>query len=716
VPIRRAASEESAPAGLAVVLHASEQQAIARFLRALLRGLHDDVLLLASGTEAGRAALEGLCGHREVVWLDAVEADAWNAAAAVAPRADLLLLDEATELGPHALADLREVVAAVPDAATITPLANNAAFLSVPRRNVPWPLLDPALTVEHAAGHVRQRALRLHSRIPTALAHCALIRRPALDLVGAFDASLARAEALHDFCDRATALGLAHVVADEVLVAYRGAADDAREPVDAVRHPAMAASVRAAADDRFSTLARSLMVASVALEPLEVTIDARPLGGGMTGTTVHVAEILAALADRDDVRLRALVPERVGNEADRLLGRLGARVQQIRESDVRDGDLGRGHIVHRPWQIESVGDMAFLDKLGERTVVTHQDLIGYRTAEVFGSIRDWQDYRRTTADALAIAAIVLFFSPSAAADAAAEDLIAPERMRVVRLGAGPERFAAPLDPKPPTALAGHDRPFLLMLGNRYRHKNARFAMDLLVALRDGQGWDGDLVLAGAEVLHGSASGDDAAWLLSHQRHAPHVIELGAIEEDEKAWLLGRAAAVVYPSTYEGFGLIPFEAARVGTPCLVAPVSALRDTVPDELALLVPWDARASAQRCVEVLTGGEVRAALVDGLRTAAAELTWNKAAAELVDAYHAALALPAPPAARLASDLARVEHDYWTVRDGIPDEAWQLVRPDNPQIDIPLARDLSAVLGSANGRARLLRALRLTRRLPGRR
>ena len=715
MPVRSAVPEQSLPASLVVVLLAREPAQLARCLRALFGALPADVPLLAGGIDSGRRALEALCGERELIWLDADAAAAWNAAATLAPGADLLLLDEATEVGPNLFADLAAVASAEPDAATITPLTNDGAFLSVPHRNLPWPLLDPRLTVEQAADRVREGALGLHPRTPIALTHCALVRRPALDLLGPFDADLSPAAALNDFCQRATGAGLEHVVGDEVLVAHRGAGDELPEPVDVTTFPATAAAVRDAADDRFSALARALLVASVALEPLEVTIDARVFGPGVTGTTVHVAEILGALAERDDVRVRVLLPERTGDEAGALLDRLGTRVDRLLARDMREGELARSHVVHRPWQIESVVDMASLDHLGERTVVTHQDLIGYRTPAAFDSIGDWQSYRRTTADALALAAMVLFFSPTAMADALAEDLVAPERARVVVLGAGDRRFSPPVAPRTPPRLTEHERPFLLVLGNRFRHKNTRFAMELLGELRDNHGWDGDLVLAGAEVLHGSGSGEDAAWLLRHPAHAAHVMELGAVHEDEKAWLLAHAAAVVYPSTYEGFGLIPFEAAHAGTPCLVAHVSALRDTVPEALARLVPWNAVASAQRCIGVLTDAQQRGELVDGLREAAAALTWDATAAGLVQAYHAALALPAPPAARLGADLARSEHEFWTIRNGIPDEAWPLVRPDDPQVDVPLARDLTDMLGSPGGRNRLLLAMRIARRLPRR-
>jgi glycosyltransferase involved in cell wall biosynthesis len=696
-----------APAAGCVVLLARDPEAVARCLRALAVALPEGVPLLVGGTDDGRRAVAELWPG-EATTLAADGARAWNAAAALHPDADLVLLGDGSELAPGALEDLLAVAAEEPDAATVTPLSNNAAFLSVPRRNLPWPLLPPELTPVDAAARLRGGALAARPRTPTALPHCAVVTAAARQLAGTFDAELEPREALADFCARCTAAGLVHVVADTVFVAHRGAPDGhAAGPWQGAageRHPELATAVEEASTSRHSALARALLVASVALEPLSVTIDARPLAGGVQGTSVHLLEVLHTLSARDDVRVRALLPASVGAEAARVLERLPG-LERIGPEALQDADVARTHVVHRPWQVESAQEMERLDRLGERIVVTHQDLIGYRTPTVFGSVGEWETYRAATRAALALASMVVFFSKATAADAAADDLVAPERSRVVPLGAGgglvPEAAAVA-----PEALAGGERPFLLVLGNRFRHKNVRFAVELLGALREQQGWDGDLVIAGAEVLHGSGSADDAAWLLRHPGIAPHVIELGAVAQEEKAWLLHRAAAVVYPSTYEGFGLIPFEAAAAGTPCLVAAVSALRETVPEELALLTPWDAAVSAARCAPVLAAGPERHALVRGLQAAGGRLTWEATAEGLVAAYRDALALPAPPAARLAADLARAEHDYWAVREGVPEGAWELVRPDAPLVDEALARPLADVLRAERGRERLLGAL----------
>ena len=58
-----------------------------------------------------------------------------------------------------------------------------------------------------------------------------------------------------------------------------------------------------------------------------------------------------------------------------------------------------------------------------------------------------------------------------------------------------------------------------------------------------------------------------------------MLDLGAVSEAEKAWLFERSALVLYPSVIEGFGLVPFEAAAHGSPCMWAPVGSLGELLP-----------------------------------------------------------------------------------------------------------------------------------------
>src|SRR5205814_1860978 len=120
-----------------------------------------------------------------------------------------------------------------------------------------------------------------------------------------------------------------------------------------------------------------------------------------------------------------------------------------------------------------------------------------------------------------------------------------------------------------------EHPYLLCLGTDFLHKNRLFALKLLGALRS-RGWNGRLVFAGPRVLQGSSAGEEAQWLSLHADVARAVIELPAVSEAEKLWLYDHTSAVLYPTVYEGFGLVPFEAAHHGVPCLWAPQASLTE--------------------------------------------------------------------------------------------------------------------------------------------
>ena len=158
----------------------------------------------------------------------------------------------------------------------------------------------------------------------------------------------------------------------------------------------------------------------------------------------------------------------------------------------RAARLGRPDILHRPFQVVSLHDLADRLEIGERFVLTHQDMIWDRTrAYHVGDAR--RDYRRATSAALSVADEVGFFSFHAAIDAASDGALALDRATVVPLGvdhlAGRDVAGDAARP-----LAG--RPYLLMVGSSFWHKNRVFSLRLLEWLVDAHGWDGGLVLVG----------------------------------------------------------------------------------------------------------------------------------------------------------------------------------------------------------------------------
>ncbi len=715
-----------------VPLFGGHQHAV-RCLASLLEHTPPGVPILvaddASPEPATRAWVEQLPGDREVLWLRQGENLGFvgncNAAFAASVPADVVLVNSDVVVAAGWFEGLRDAARSDDSIATATALTNHGSILSVPYRNTPISALPPEVDFDAAAARLRELSKRLRPRIPTAVGHCVFIRRTALELVGGFDAAFAPAYGEEvDFSQRCVATGLQHVAADDVLVLHHGHASlgvegevnplqKAHDELIESRFRYWAQTVELTESARFSPLSRALMTADRAIRGISLTIDGRCLGPFMTGTQLHVIEVIAGLARTGLAHVRVVTPHDLGAYAKRVLDAL----DNVTLADWRTllDDPARTDIVHRPFQMTDPRDLEFLASLGERLVVTNQDLIAYRNPSYFRSARAWQAYRRLTAETMALSSLVLFFSEQARTDALAEDLVPAERARVVLLGVD---HSVTVDrPAPATPTSGPqlpDRPFLLCLGTTFRHKNRLFAMRLLRALKQRHDWEGCLVLAGPDVAEGSSVGAEAEWRGLNPDVAADVITLPAVSEAEKGWLLEHCAAVVYPTTYEGFGLIPFEAAEAGRPCLFASVSALAELLPPEAALLDPWDEDASADRCIAVLRDPQAAAAQVERVRRAGAPLTWRNTALGLLEAYDAALALPASELLRLeGADLAQ-HATYWHFRHAIGPTGLALVEPDQQLLPTEIQRTLAALARRPSTRRALFAGLRGLRRLSG--
>jgi Glycosyl transferases group 1 len=586
-------------------------------------------------------------------------------AAAVAPLADLAIVAPGTRMGPDWLAGMRAAAHSDSTVVSATALADHAGPLSVMSSSSGTPpdtqsRGDGKANAEAAARAVADGSPRAYPRIACGGPHCLYLRRFALDSLGGLDGDLDDPEtAVAELSLRALQRGMVHVAADDVYVMCEPLADlavgldvavTASEPT-LDRMNSIAALREIDHNDDRSVLRRSLASARVALRGLSVTIDGRALGPVVGGTQVYTIELVLALARSRRVRVRVVAPPDLSPAAVRAFANEPSVELIDYERAVAGVELT--DVVHRPQQVFSEDDLTLLHMLGERVVIGQQDLIGYRNPAYHVSLEIWQQYRRITRLALASADRVVFFSYHAERDAVVEDLIDLGRTDVVGIGAD-VLWARPGEPVRPAGAPEEDD-LLLCLGADYRHKNRPFAIALLDALRRRHGWKGRLVLAGPHVPHGSSREEELALLAENPDLAKAVVDLGSVDEGGKAWLFAHAQAVVYPSTYEGFGLLPFEAARAGIPCLFAPQAALTELAGPNMATLVPWDVEASADAAVELLVEGSERSGHVERLRSAAAATRWSDVVERLLDSYERAVRAPQRAAApRVWQELDR--------------------------------------------------------------
>jgi len=207
----------------------------------------------------------------------------------------------------------------------------------------------------------------------------------------------------------------------------------------------------------------------------------------------------------------------------------------------------------------------------------------------------------------------------------------PERLHVIP-EAPSARFRRVSEPEALADLARrYDlRPgFLLALGTLEPRKNLPSLVAAWTSLRSA-GWDGQLVLAGADGWRTSSL--DAR--LTDTLAARDVRRLGRVEDPDLPALLSLAGAFAYPSLLEGFGLPVVEALACGVPTVTADRGATAEVAGDAAILVDPTDVPALAAAIERAITPGPERDRLVAAGPVRAAMFDWDRAARETANVY----------------------------------------------------------------------------------
>jgi glycosyltransferase involved in cell wall biosynthesis len=215
----------------------------------------------------------------------------------------------------------------------------------------------------------------------------------------------------------------------------------------------------------------------------------------------------------------------------------------------------------------------------------------------------------------------------------------PDRLHVVSCGADPTPSEGSLHPERPLDVATS---FVVCLASTFWHKNRTHAIATFAALAEQHDYDGHLVIAGPEPYYGRSSGteDDVISQLPTDVGS-RVHRWGHISEDEKWWLLRHADAALYPSVVEGFGLVPFEAAAVGTPCLAHDGTAQAELLGGTDAVIASWNPGDWARRIAEWIADRDLATSVVDSTRRVGDTHTWERCAEQTWEAIDHALATP---------------------------------------------------------------------------
>jgi len=214
--------------------------------------------------------------------------------------------------------------------------------------------------------------------------------------------------------------------------------------------------------------------------------------------------------------------------------------------------------------------------------------------------------------------------------------------------------------------------FVAVLGNDFQHKNRDFAIRVWeAALQAGQPCD--LVLAGLHVKGSSSKEGEDDLTARHLDLRGRIHTVGHVSSASRSWLLANATVVHYPTSAEGFGFVPYEAAALGTPTVFTDFGPLRE-ISGLTGLPSTWSVAGHAADLVALLSSEDARADRVAGLRAAIDRHTWAGFAGRLVTFFDEITRIPEVATSAVGADSAAA--DAAALSSILSSRTWRATEP----------------------------------------
>ena len=269
-----------------------------------------------------------------------------------------------------------------------------------------------------------------------------------------------------------------------------------------------------------------------------------------------------------------------------------------------------------------------------KLVVTVHDLRLYRYPQTYSPLR-YLFLKHAVKDAIRRADSLISISEFTKQEIIRLCGTAPSKITVIHEAVNRESFSTDLIqgyelPKEYAELASGR--FLFSLGHIEPRKNYPRLIEAFQKLKQKkENADLKLIIAGKKYV-------DFKTTVKLMAETPDVLYLDFIPRELLLWLYSHARLFVFPSTYEGFGFPPLEAASLGTLSAVSNASSIPEVCGDCAFYFSPYDVEEIAAVLDTALNGTQLRqqkqALLVPQLNS----FSWRKNAEETLELYNKAM------------------------------------------------------------------------------
>ncbi len=264
-------------------------------------------------------------------------------------------------------------------------------------------------------------------------------------------------------------------------------------------------------------------------------------------------------------------------------------------------------------------------------VLTVHDLVPILLPETVSTAFRWQ-FRLWLARACTVAEQIICVSDVAKRSLLDEVSIDERKVTTIHHGLEHVEEVSPPDATTVKWLdaLGLPDPFVLYAGALDARKNVELVLRAMERLFDG-GRKATLVLAGQRWF---GSGPIEKEILRLKERGVDVRPLGYLEDSVFYALMKRAGVFVFPSRYEGFGLPPLEAMRLGVPTIVSSAGSLPEVCGDGALQVHVDDERGLADTLERLLTNPTDRQTLGARGRRQALRYSWKDTATKTLEIY----------------------------------------------------------------------------------
>lgn len=508
----------------------------------------------------------------------------------------VILLNSDTLVGPNWATRLCEGAAHYPRLGALTPVSNNATFSTLP--GYPGSSLDAICEENFKAADAALAQLN-HSHYPiapTGMGFCLYISHLGLKIGEAFDLLFDPGyEEENDFCMRLRSHGLQCRIATNVLVYHYGGASFGARKLTLMRehyelikkvHPTYDAAITewfAHADTQ------SLFLNSLPDRRIRILLDGEILRQSMTGVVRYAATLLDLCSSPSlHHSLETFVVVNDLATASYWSTHYPS-IQWVTYDELlsRPSRLNPDFHVYHVFNANiSIDRVMALRRLTRRYIFTVHDLIAYENTSYWNSGDEYLAYRQRFRSLALLADQVIAISQATARDLIEclgeqhSIIIFPNPLSYLSLSLSQAESEAEsvFSPEPLSS-----SPKVLVVGTDFKHKNLLQTVLLFESAIFRHYPRASLTIVGPQVATGGSIEKVRHYVNSKKKLSQQVKFLGAISDKQLVNQYKTSALCMYLSIQEGFGYIPYEAARFNCPTLVSNTSVYNE-MPEYIAV------------------------------------------------------------------------------------------------------------------------------------